>query len=329
MRLPSADEQRRTELNLDSHLAEYEKERVADGRPHAPAPPPEIATYFASSPLLRHEQYAFVGMKLAWGLEIRANGRDWIVTPEMYLIPRDKVRVTDPVGSASFDLKDASAPTMPFALTLEVTPQLEQQGNQLLEIGNWQRRELVILDDGGMWFGGQRFESSVDGPFMRRSAIAKFSERRRPSDIDADEKWIAISVYSGSLIAYEGDKPVFAAAMSPGMHGADPTARYATIPGRFAVSSKHLTSTMGGQVGQASWRTREVPWVAYYDGSYAIHGAYWHDSFGRPRSHGCINLTPADAKRLFAWMDPQLPPGWYAVKMHKQHAPSTKIIIER
>jgi lipoprotein-anchoring transpeptidase ErfK/SrfK len=45
----------------------------------------------------------------------------------------------------------------------------------------------------------------------------------------------------------------------------------------------------------------------YYLGGYALHGAYWHDAFGTPRSHGCTNLAPADARWLFYWTDPQVP----------------------
>ena len=44
-----------------------------------------------------------------------------------------------------------------------------------------------------------------------------------------------------------------------------------------------------------------------------LHAAFWHDDFGHPRSHGCVNLSPRDARRLFAWTTPELPPGWDAI----------------
>ena len=50
----------------------------------------------------------------------------------------------------------------------------------------------------------------------------------------------------------------------------------------------------------------------YFKGGYAIHGAYWHDDFGRPRSHGCINLAPIDARYVFRWSLPDVPPHWHA-----------------
>jgi hypothetical protein len=56
----------------------------------------------------------------------------------------------------------------------------------------------------------------------------------------------------------------------------------------------------------------DVPFVQYFTEGYALHGVYWHDDFGRPRSHGCINLSPHDAAWLFAWTDPEVPEHWHA-----------------
>jgi hypothetical protein len=51
----------------------------------------------------------------------------------------------------------------------------------------------------------------------------------------------------------------------------------------------------------------------YFIGSYALHGAFWHNGFGGMRSHGCINLPPFDARWLFFWSDPYLPEGWHSI----------------
>jgi hypothetical protein len=56
-----------------------------------------------------------------------------------------------------------------------------------------------------------------------------------------------------------------------------------------------------------------VPYVQYFDKGVGIHGAFWHRSFGRVRSHGCVNLAPKDAERLFGFTSPRLPGGWSAV----------------
>ena len=64
---------------------------------------------------------------------------------------------------------------------------------------------------------------------------------------------------------------------------------------------------------RGAYSIEDVPWIMYFDGSYALHGAFWHANFGHPMSHGCINLSPADARELFGWTEPHLPDGWHGV----------------
>jgi hypothetical protein len=72
-----------------------------------------------------------------------------------------------------------------------------------------------------------------------------------------------------------------------------------------------------------------VPWVEYFEGGYALHAAYWHDDFGRPRSHGCVNLSPIDARRIFFWTDPPLPDAWHAVKSGATMGQGTWVRVRR
>ncbi len=70
-----------------------------------------------------------------------------------------------------------------------------------------------------------------------------------------------------------------------------------TVTGRFAVYHKLDSQRMTGP----DYDLPGVPWVMYFYGDYAIHGAYWHNSFGVPTSHGCVNLTVEDAQALYNW----------------------------
>ncbi len=70
----------------------------------------------------------------------------------------------------------------------------------------------------------------------------------------------------------------------------------------------------------------DVPWVMYFEGSYALHGAFWHNAFGAPRSHGCVNMAPPDAKELFGWVEPQLPEGWHGV-YSTESVPGTRVVV--
>ena len=64
---------------------------------------------------------------------------------------------------------------------------------------------------------------------------------------------------------------------------------------------------MDSEVADHEFELRDVPWVQYFKGGYALHAAYWHDDFGRGRSHGCVNLAPIDARYVFFWSSPTCP----------------------
>jgi len=93
---------------------------------------------------------------------------------------------------------------------------------------------------------------------------------------------------------------------------ADPEKAPATVRGTFMVHAKHVSSTMDGDEDRSdSFNLLDVPFVQYFHKGYALHGTYWHDDFGKVRSHGCVNLAPTDAAWLFEWTDPVVPPGWH------------------
>jgi len=79
--------------------------------------------------------------------------------------------------------------------------------------------------------------------------------------------------------------------------------------------------------GSQNFELRDVPWIQYFASGYAIHGAYWHDVFGIPRSHGCINLSPIDARYVFNWTEPELPPGWHGINVGPETAEGTTVVV--
>jgi hypothetical protein len=64
----------------------------------------------------------------------------------------------------------------------------------------------------------------------------------------------------------------------------------------------------------------------YFYRGYGLHGAYWHDGFGSGRSHGCVNLSPRDARWLFDWASPSLPEGRQAM-LSKEDSPGTWVYV--
>jgi lipoprotein-anchoring transpeptidase ErfK/SrfK len=112
------------------------------------------------------------------------------------------------------------------------------------------------------------------------------------TDAPADgKKWIEIDISDQRLVAWQGDVPVFETIVSTGKPG------WRTLPGVFNVYRKYEETRMRG----ADYDTPDVPWTMYYSGGFAIHGAYWHNNFGTPVSHGCVNLRVPEAKALYEW----------------------------
>ena len=121
-----------------------------------------------------------------------------------------------------------------------------------------------------------------------------------------------VSISAQTLVAYEGTKPIYATLVSTGAAGLeDPHKTTATKRGTFQIHAKHVTSTMDGNQPGHEFDLRDVPWVQYFTEGYALHAAYWHDDFGHPRSHGCVNLSPLDARWLFHFTMPAVPQAWH------------------
>ncbi len=112
-------------------------------------------------------------------------------------------------------------------------------------------------------------------------------------------KEIVISVGRQSLWAYENGKIVTATLVSTGTAEVVET----TTPiGKYTVLTKFQTQTMQGVINKEAYKVEDVPWVMYFDNlGNAIHGTYWHENFGTPMSHGCVNLPMNVAQYLYSW----------------------------
>jgi LysM repeat protein len=105
------------------------------------------------------------------------------------------------------------------------------------------------------------------------------------------EKWIDINLSQQRITAYEGQTPVYSTLTSTGLPGTP------TVVGTFRIYVKYVSTRMRGP----GYDLPNVPHTMYFYGGYGIHGAYWHNNFGRPMSHGCVNLSLPDAQWFFNW----------------------------
>jgi lipoprotein-anchoring transpeptidase ErfK/SrfK len=175
---------------------------------------------------------------------------------------------------------------------------------------------------------GVRFLETDEGWWMRTNEGTAAKTTSPPKDLRPGEKWIDVNLTTQTLVAFEGDKPVYATLVSTGkMNDDDKEKDHRTKPGSFRIREKHIAATMDGDVASdGPYSIEDVPWIMYFNASIALHGAFWHSNFGHVQSHGCVNLSPVDAKTLFGWTDPQLPAGWHGV-MATDDRPGTRVIV--
>jgi lipoprotein-anchoring transpeptidase ErfK/SrfK len=178
------------------------------------------------------------------------------------------------------------------------------------------RRTIIKLTGQKRTIGGVAHWETADGGAVPNVGVDVIRARTSfPSVATGDRKWIDVSLKDQVLVAYEGRKPVYVTLVSTGAGGlGDPEKTTATVQGTFMVYAKHVSATMNGDEDKAdSYSLRDVPFVQYFHKGYALHGAYWHDEFGRWRSHGCVNLSGRDSAWLFEWTDPSVPKDWHMV----------------
>jgi hypothetical protein len=257
----------------------------------------------------RHNGFALIDTAVV-------DGRRYGISSDLLVFPIDRLRPIE--GSAFHGYRIPEDVQFPFALVRrEGAGAYSLHGKKLVKVKDVPRRAAIALS------GMQRI---VDGVLHYQTAEGLWLSERYASRVDAvkrmpkwandGERWIDVSIAKQVLLAYEGTKAVYATLVSSGEAGLeDPESTKATARGIFRIHTKHLTTTMASKVVGEEFELKDIPYVQYFEKSYALHAAYWHDDFGTPRSHGCINLSPEDARWLFQWTEPQLPPGWHGVRM--------------
>jgi lipoprotein-anchoring transpeptidase ErfK/SrfK len=154
-----------------------------------------------------------------------------------------------------------------------------------------------------------------EGRYVRAQDVVFVEARPRPEGVAPTDQWIDVDLTHQTLVAYEGDRPVYVTLISSGRPESNsPDENFRTPTGTYRITSKHVTTTMDGDSAvDGPYSIEDVPYVMYFKGAYALHTAFWHDRFGHPKSHGCVNMAPWDARHVFAWTNPAWPTGWHGV----------------
>jgi lipoprotein-anchoring transpeptidase ErfK/SrfK len=280
----------------------------------------------------RHTGLAVVG---AFDGGDAADHRGFAVTTDMRLVPIDKLKPD--AASTWHGVEIGGDLTLPLAFVRAKCEKNKSTcphayrpiGDALGKDAPLANRALVRLTGKVKRVQDTLFRETQDGTWVRASDVGvAMTPEEWPQAAKAGEKWIDVSIENQTLVLWEGKKPLYATLVSTGQDGLDdPKTTKSTPRGTFRIQSKHVTATMDSNEkashtaeegktvrrGQGLFELRDVPWIAYFEAGYALHGAYWHDVFGQARSHGCVNLSPIDAKRVFGWVDPQVPESWHGV----------------
>ena len=142
-------------------------------------------------------------------------------------------------------------------------------------------------------------EAIEEEPINTADAVEPDAAESAPGELkpglNPGERWIDVNLTTQTLVAYEGDTPVLTSLISSGMW------QFPTVTGEFRTWLKYESQDMSGYHLGYNYDLEDVPYVMYFYRDFAIHGAYWHNNFGTPMSHGCVNMNTIDAGWLFDW----------------------------
>lgn len=179
------------------------------------------------------------------------------------------------------------------------------------------------------------FIKSQDGKYNPRLEDAIFHEKKIPVPQErpyafippkvlgqtTENKWIEIDLSDQHLYAHEGDRIVYDFLVSTGKWAPTPKGEF-----RIWIKLRYATMHGGNKEDGTYYWLPNVPYTMYFYQGYGLHGTYWHNNFGRPMSHGCVNLSIPDAEKLFWWAGPSLNDG-KSVGYPARDNPGTKVVI--
>jgi L,D-transpeptidase catalytic domain len=339
---PSPKVQRGREYALDKHLAHLAEAKAADdaeaiaaidkrlvGVDLTAAGKTDVTLLPGMPPHGRPNQNRiYNGSTLAFVDSFDHADRSFLVTWDGGIVPKDKVR---PYPESSFHgviLGPNAELPIAFMRVADQTRFERQDGRMVASDRVWPRLTAVALTGETVEHDAKRYWAATDGAWLEEgeAAIAQAAGKlpRVVANAEAGATWLDVSILGGTMVAYEGLVPVYATMISPGRGGMPrrdvPTLETASTPtGTFSVLGKFVTATMQSS-SIATLVHSEVQYTMNFSGPYAVHGAYWHDRFGEPKSGGCVNLSPIDAQRIFEWSQPRLPEGWHGMRtLPKSH----------
>ncbi len=274
------------------------------------------------------------GFYVAVDKTFKWNGRSWYKTTRGLVTPSDRFWQTS--GSKFKGVELSSDWKLPMGFVFggnkaisSYTIDSTSSSGSIKPAKTYDHFAPVQLTGKEQDFHGTTYAETGDGSWVKRSQIRSTSPGPTPADLKPNERWIDVNLTTQTVVAFEGEKPIYATMISSGRESKIKDKDHRTPTGEWRIREKHITTTMDGDgtaAGDLPYSIEDVPYVMYFFRSYALHGAFWHANFGSQMSHGCVNLSPLDAKYLFFFADPPLPSGWHGVHA-TDTSPGSRVIV--
>lgn len=216
-------------------------------------------------------------------------------------VPYVDVRLANPPARSPY-LREAANPRLYYSQVVWVDRVEERDGRM-----DYRVNERYGYGD-LLWAEGRAFRPLLD-------------EELTPIAPDVEQKRVVVDLTRQTLSCFEAGREVYYCRISSGAKfdaEGNPVEKWATPLGPRPTWRKLISTHMSGGTTGGGYDLPGIAWTTLFSGDgVAIHSTFWHNNFGEPMSHGCVNASPEDAKWIFRWTLPQVPydPGDVTVSM--------------
>ena len=225
-----------------------------------------------------------------------------------------KVIYNQPLISIPDGIRQLAEMTVPYTQAMRYTKTYGWQPNLRLYYGSVHWIEAAEEGpDGEPWY--RIFDELVGFSYHARALHLRPIPSKEWEPLDPgsllENKRVEVNLSTQTLTAFEHNLIAFETTISSGIPAGRPSPNVLstkTPSGEFRIMSKYPSKHMGNGslfAGVDDYELPGVPWTCFFTSvGHAFHGTYWHDNFGTPMSHGCINMRTEEAKWLFRWVRP-------------------------
>ncbi len=284
------------------------------------------------------------GSMLSYTKAFAVEGRTYLLSVDLTAVPADRVRPFKPSSFRGFWVDtEQNLPVAWFRQRPRLKWRKTEDG-KVESLGiSFAARTYARLTGQSLDVTGTKYLETKEREgahvvwVAEQDATIVEARTKLPFGVREGQKWVIVRITQGTLVAYEGLRPVYATLISPGAGGV-PTpgidlVKASTTPlGTYNITFKDRVATMSPEFGEnRSFWIADVPHTQYFRAPFALHAAYWHERFGEPTSAGCVNLSPIDAEIVFQWTDPPVPPGWQGAvgAGASENGPTTAVVVSR